>query len=159
MVRTLAKAFVAVVALSLYGGSASAQVFEAHVGVSVPAPQISFDVEPPLVVVSPGVYVVEDYDQEVFFVDGWYWSRHGEVWYRTRDHRGSWVAAPPRFVPVKLAHVPPGRYRHFHAGAGHPRWREARGAEPRGHGARFEEHDRGRDRDHRGGGHGHGRGR
>ena len=125
MIRTLAKASIAIALLC--GGQASAQVFEAHIGVSVPA--IQFDVEPPLVVVSPGVYVVEDYDQEVFFTDGWYWSRRGDVWYRTRDHRGGWVAAPPRYVPATIVRLPPGHYRHFRSGPGHPMFRSARGPE------------------------------
>jgi hypothetical protein len=130
MIRTLAKASIAIALL--YGGQASAQVFEAHVGVSIPAPTIQFDVEPPLVVVTPGVYVVEDYDQEVFFTDGWYWSRRGDVWYRTRDHRGGWVAAPPRYVPGKIRGLPPGHYRHFRSGPGHPMYRSARGPERHG---------------------------
>ena len=156
MIRTFAKASIA--ALLLWGGSASAQgVFEAHASVSIPTPTITFEAPPPLVVVDPGVYVVEDYDQEVFFVDGWSWSRHGEGWYRTRDYRGGWVAAPPRYVPARLVRMPPGRYRHFRSGPGHPMYR-SRGPEPRREhfdeprGRGFEPHGRVVDERH---GHGH----
>ena len=68
---------------------------------------------PRLVVVEPGVQVVEDLDDEVFFVDGWYWVRRGSFWYRARDHRRTWVYVEPRFVPRGLQRIPPGQYRKF----------------------------------------------
>ncbi len=74
---------------------------------------ISFSAPPPLVVVSPGVKVVPDYDEEVFFADGWYWTRHDAVWYRTRDYRGGWVVVPRRGVPPALVRLPPGEYKHW----------------------------------------------
>ena len=41
----------------------------------------------------PGVQVVEDNDEEVFFVDGYYWHPGPDgVWFRTRTWRGGWVA-------------------------------------------------------------------
>ena len=75
--------------------------------------RIGFQAPPPLVVVSPGVRVVPDYDEEVFFVDGFYWTRQDAVWYRTRDYRGGWVVVPPRRVPVALVRIPPGQYKHW----------------------------------------------
>ena len=57
--------------------------------------------------------VVEDLDEEVFFVDGWYWARRGDFWYRARDHRRAWVFVEPRFVPPGLRRIPPGLYRRF----------------------------------------------
>jgi len=68
---------------------------------------------PELVVVQPGVSVLSDYDQEVFYVDGYYWTRHERSWYRTRDHRGSWTWVEHRYVPSSIAQSPPGRYRHY----------------------------------------------
>ncbi|MBL8940196.1 MAG: hypothetical protein JNM69_36955 [Archangium sp.] len=50
---------------------ASASV--AQVKIDVVLPTIVFEAPPALVVVQPGVQVVEDFDEEVFFVDGWYW--------------------------------------------------------------------------------------
>ena len=84
----------------------------AHAQVAVDI-RIGFPAPPPLVVVSPGVQVVPDYGEEVFFVNGWYWLRRDEVWYRTRDHRGGWVVVPQRAVPVALVRLPPGKYKHW----------------------------------------------
>jgi hypothetical protein len=69
---------------------------------------------PPMVVVQPGVQVVSELDEEVYFVDGWYWVRRGPHWYRTHDHRGQWVWVAPERVPVALVRIPPGRYRRIH---------------------------------------------
>ena len=101
--------------------SASAGV-SANVQVSVPT--IHFEVEPPLVVVTPGVYVVQDYDQEVFFVRGYYWCNMGGVWYRTRHHRGGWVAVNGPRVPRSIYRLPPGHYKHYSRG---PVYRPHRG--------------------------------
>lgn len=90
--------------------TAAAQV---NVEVQVGLPTIRFETAPALVEVSPGVQVVEDYDQEVYFVDGWYWYRSGPNWYRTRDHHGGWVVVHEREVPRNLVRIPPGRYRHY----------------------------------------------
>jgi hypothetical protein len=79
------------------------------------AVRVTFATPPPLVVVEPGIQVVPDYDEEVFFVDGWYWHRASGVWYRTRDHRGGWVVVEPRYVPARLVRIPPGQYKHWKA--------------------------------------------
>jgi hypothetical protein len=80
-------------------------------------PSIRFEVAPPLVEVSEGVQVVPEYEEEVFYTDGWYWCRNGGGWYRTRNYRGGWVLAEPRYVPVALVRIPPGKYKH-HKGGG-----------------------------------------
>jgi len=98
--------FVAAVLLS--SGAALAQV-----RVEVGLPSIRFEVVPPMVVVSPGVQVVEDYDEEVFFVDRYYYVREGGHWYRTRDHRGHWVRVEERYVPVTVVRSPHGKYRRY----------------------------------------------
>jgi hypothetical protein len=121
MLRTLAKA--SMVAVLMFGGIAHAQV---TAEVVVAAPTIHFDVAPPLVVVSPGVMVVQDYGEEIFFTGGWYWYRSGPIWYRTHDFRGGWVVAPRGYVPARLVRLPPGQYRHFRAGPGHPMYRPMR---------------------------------
>lgn len=74
---------------------------------------------PQLVVVSPGVQVVPDVEEEVFFVDSWYWVRHDGGWYRARSPRGGWVYMQPRYVPARLVQVPPGKYKRYHPGKGH----------------------------------------
>jgi hypothetical protein len=89
---------------------------QAQVQLRVNLPDVRFDVAPPMVEVSPGVLVVHDYDQEVFFVDGRYWMRWRDGrWYRANDHRGGWVSTEPRAVPGPLARLPPGTYRHYKA--------------------------------------------
>ncbi len=75
---------------------------------------------PQLVVVSPGVQVVPEVEEEVFFVDGYYWCRHEGGWYRSRSHRGGWVVVPGRAVPARLVQIPPGRYRRYHPGPPRP---------------------------------------
>lgn len=92
----------------LLAGSALAQV-----EVVVTPPSLRFEVQPALVVVSPGLMVVEDYPEEVFFVSGWYWHKKGPHWFRARDWRGGWVAAPYKIVPGSLVKLSPGKYRHF----------------------------------------------
>ena len=74
---------------------------------------LSFPEPPQLVVVSPGVQVVPNLDEEVFFNGGFYWHRRAGHWYRARDHRGSWALVEPRLVPGELVRVPPGQYRRF----------------------------------------------
>jgi hypothetical protein len=68
---------------------------------------------PPLVQVEPGVRVVQDFDDEVFFINGWYFVERDGNWYRTRDHRGTWRYVKPAGLPAALAHHEPGRYRHW----------------------------------------------
>jgi hypothetical protein len=125
------------VAIVFSSAAASAQI-EAGVSVSVVAPVITFDVAPPLVEVSPGVMIVPEYGEEVFFTSGWYWCRRDGVWFRTHDYRGGWIMAPPAYVPGRLFHVPPGRYVSYHARAGQPvryyNGRQLSVARPPGHG-------------------------
>ena len=96
---------------------------------------------PRLVVISPGVQVIPQVEEEVFFVDGVYWCRHDGGWYRSRSHRGGWVLAPARAVPARLVEIPAGRYRHFVPPGQAKKMRREEGGGPG-----------------RGNGHGHGRG-
>lgn len=98
---------VPLVAAFLFTPSARAQVT-----IEIRLPVIRFEAAPPLVVVSPGIQVVEDYGDEVYFVDSWYWVRHDGRWYRARDHRGGWVFVE-RGVPTRLVKLQPGKYKHF----------------------------------------------
>ena len=85
--------------------------------VQVSVPRVRFEVAPPVVEVQPGVFVVHDYDEEVFVVDGQYWTRGADGrWYRARDYRGGWVAAQPPTVPAVLVRSPRGHYKHYKQG-------------------------------------------
>ena len=86
----------------------------AQVSIDVSMPSIHFEVRPPLVVVEPGVQVVEDCDDEVYYVNEYYYVRKGPNWFRTRDHRGHWVRVEERYVPVRVVRAPPGKYRRYH---------------------------------------------
>jgi hypothetical protein len=83
---------------------------QVQVQVNVALPTITFAAPPPLVVVQPGLQVVEDFDDEVFFVEGFYWARRDGRWFRTKNYRGGWVFVE-RGVPTVLVSVPPGQYR------------------------------------------------
>jgi hypothetical protein len=78
-----------------------------------PPPSVTFAAPPPLVVVQPGVQVVPDYDEEVYFVDNVYWVRRGRFWYRSNDYHGGWVAVQGP-APRALVRIKPGKYRRWH---------------------------------------------
>jgi hypothetical protein len=50
---------------------------------------------PDLVYVSPGVHVIADYHEPVFYSDGLYWRYYGGSWYRSRYYTGGWSYAHP----------------------------------------------------------------
>ncbi|MCA9674101.1 MAG: hypothetical protein KC464_03585, partial [Myxococcales bacterium] len=56
--------------------------------------------QPDLVMISPGVYVVADYDDSVFYYDNYYWRYDGYVWYRSNVYTGGWArwSSPPRAI-------------------------------------------------------------
>lgn len=113
----------------------------AQAGVHVDV-HLGLPVAPPLVVVQPGVQVVENFDEEVYFTSGHYWVRREGAWYRARRPRAAFVMVPPRAVPVALIRMPPGQYVRYSK----PRHRH--------------DDDRDHDRDDRhGNGHGHGHGK
>jgi len=76
-------------------------------------------------------------DEEVFFVDGWYWVRQPNGWYRSKSHKHGWVLVPGPGVPARLVAFPAGKYKRY---------------KPEKH----EHHDEGRHGDH---GEGHGKGK
>lgn len=95
--------------------ASAASAGEVSVQIGIPAPSIRFEAPPPLVVVEPGIQVVQDYDDEVFYVDGWYWHRRGGYWFRTNDWHGGWVVVDAPLVPRLLVRQPVGHWRHYHA--------------------------------------------
>ena len=97
-------------ALLLYPAAASAQVVIRY-GWTAP---------PPLVEVSPGVQVVEDGNDEIFFMNGRYWVERDGRWYWSRDHHERWRFAEPGRVPIFLRRHHRGEYLHYRR-VDHPR--------------------------------------
>jgi len=92
--------------LALSPSMARAQV-DIHIEIGLPA-------APRLVVVQPGIQVVEGFQEEVFFRDGWYWCRRPNGWYRARRPQARFEWVEVRRVPRALVQVPPGHYRNWH---------------------------------------------
>ena len=70
-----------------------------------------------LVEVSPGVEVVADYNEPVFYADDYYWVNRGGVWYSSTWYGGGWARAgyvSPRVYgighPEGYAHYRPNGY-------------------------------------------------
>jgi len=87
------------------------------------------EAEPSLVLVD-GVWVVEDYDEPVFYDEGFYWRFYGGVWYRSSVHHGNWVRVD--VVPGRVRAIDrPTRFVRFRAAANA---QKRRGPPPRGEG-------------------------
>lgn len=72
---------------------------------------------PDLVEVEPGVQVIAEYDEPIFYSDGWYWRTEGGVWYRSHDYHRGWSHV--RSVPTHISRIDhPERYRHVHSRRG-----------------------------------------
>ncbi len=115
----------------------------AQVGIRI---ELGLPVAPPLVVIQPGIQVVEGFGEEVFFHRGWYWCRRPDGWYRSRSPRArfDWIEA--RRVPGALVRMPAGHYRNWH----HEDWHdEGRRGGPEHRDDRHEHREPGRGRDMR----------
>jgi len=67
---------------------------------------------PDLVTVSPGVSVIADYDEPIFYANNYYWWNVDGYWYRSSYYTGGWsyVASPP-YAVVRVGN--PYSYRHY----------------------------------------------
>src|SRR4051812_38558816 len=76
----------------------------------------SGEAQPELVEISPGVQVIADYDEPVFYSDNYYWRYDSGVWYRSHNHRGGWERSSN--VPVAVRSIDrPTAYVHYHGSA------------------------------------------
>jgi hypothetical protein len=67
---------------------------------------------PDLVYAGPGVQVIADYDEPIFYADGYYWWFVDGYWYRSMFYTGGWTFVPsPPLVVVRIDN--PIRYRHY----------------------------------------------
>jgi hypothetical protein len=108
-----------VVAPAVYVAPAPVYVEPAPAVYVAPAPQpeVVDEEAPELVEVSPGVQVIYDYDEPIFFSDGFYWHQDNGVWFSSRSYRGGWGrydGVPMRFRgnfnPHAYAHYRPAGY-------------------------------------------------
>jgi len=72
---------------------------------------------PDMAYVSPGVRVIADYDEPIFFADGFYWYNSNGIWYRSGSYTSGWVyvSSPPRVIaridrPYAYVHYRPHNY-------------------------------------------------
>ncbi len=66
---------------------------------------------PDLVTIEPGVQVIADYDEPVFYADNFYWRNDGGYWYRSSYYDRGWITASP---PVGIVRIgSPERYRRY----------------------------------------------
>src|SRR5690349_16418452 len=71
----------------------------------------------PVLVWVDGVWVVEDYDEPVFYHSHYYWRYNGGVWYRSNVHTGGWVRID--VVPDRVRVIDrPERFVRWHAEVG-----------------------------------------
>jgi hypothetical protein len=86
------------------GAGCSGVGYRGTVEVSASAPDLAY--------VAPGVHVIADYDEPIFYANGYYWWFYDGVWYRSPTYTGGWVyvSAPP----TGIARIyEPHRYRHY----------------------------------------------
>jgi len=57
---------------------------------------------PDLVYAAPGVQVIADYDEPIFYTDGFYWRFYGGTWYRSSYYYGGWVYARPPVAVLSI---------------------------------------------------------
>jgi len=71
---------------------------------------------PDLVVISPGVQVIADLDEPIFYSDNYYWRNQGGVWYRSTSHTRGWARV--EVAPVAIRTIErPSAYVHYHGEA------------------------------------------
>jgi hypothetical protein len=71
---------------------------------------------PDLVVISPGVQVIADLDEPIFYSDNYYWRNQGGFWYRSTSHTRGWARV--EVAPVEIRTIErPSAYVHYHGKA------------------------------------------
>jgi hypothetical protein len=68
-----------------------------------------------LVTIAPGVQVIANYEESIFYVDGAYWRYMDGQWYRSPLYTGGWIYVPP---PTRLLRIKqPDAYAHHRPAA------------------------------------------
>src|SRR4029434_7924239 len=66
---------------------------------------------PDLVYAAPGVQVIADYNEPIFYADNQYWRFSGGTWYRSSNYTGGWVYATAPSVILRIEQ--PRAYVHY----------------------------------------------
>jgi hypothetical protein len=85
---------------------------------------VAFYEPPPLIMVEPGIYVVQGSAYPVYYVNGAYWSYYDGGWYRSRRWNDSWVRVGGDVIPGVIVYRDHHHYVRYY---GHPHahvWRE-----------------------------------
>lgn len=61
--------------------------------------------QPSMVYIEPGVYVMEDYHQPVFYTDGYYWLYDDGYWYQSTYYTGGWSRVRVNYVPRSVRRI------------------------------------------------------
>jgi hypothetical protein len=137
-------------AATLAAGATAPTPARAQVSVQI-AIQVPVPPAPALLFAAPGVQVVADWPDEVFYVSGGYWVRRDGGWYHAASPRARFFLAQPGLVPSALERLPPGHYRHWQRAQAHAAkeawkaekararaekkaWQQARSGRENGHG-------------------------
>jgi len=97
--------------LAVLAAAALAEGCTAGVGYSVVGSNDGYG--PDLVYAAPGVQVIANYDEPIFYSDSFYWRFYGGTWYRSSTYTGGWAyATPPQAVlridrPHEFVHYRP----------------------------------------------------
>ena len=71
---------------------------------------------PQFVAISPGVRVIADLDEPIFYSDNYYWRNQGGFWYRSTYHTHGWARVD--VAPVAIRNIErPSAYAHYHGEA------------------------------------------
>ncbi|MGE0869956.1 MAG: hypothetical protein AB7P03_15425 [Kofleriaceae bacterium] len=67
---------------------------------------------PDLVAIGPGTYVIADYDEPIFYSNGYYWRNYEGYWYRSPSYISGWVQVYR--PPITISRIQrPWSYRHY----------------------------------------------
>ena len=72
---------------------------------------ISTGYNPDLVYAAPGVQVIADYNEPIFYADNFYWRYYNDRWFRSPRYDRGWSYATPPRVIARIDN--PYRYRYY----------------------------------------------
>jgi hypothetical protein len=79
---------------------------------------VVFSEPPTLVNIDADVWVIEDANDTVYYVDGYYWSQAGGAWRRSRFYDKAWAPVEVTAVPATIVARDHRSYVHYHRAPG-----------------------------------------